>query len=288
MTTILKAVQEIEARAGGTPPPVTTAADERPATASHVLARVLVALGVGIAIGAGAIALRTSRSTPPAPPPVDVAGGPAHLAMRPPAVDAPQPYGHDGPAGRLAAATGTGGAQRPREPVAPDERPWGRVEKKTAAREAPPEAESPSLHQEPPLLHEEAPSLHQEAPSRREKAPIAAEPPPRRAGVAERPDRRVEPAAAAPRGDARASANPRAAAGARRSSAWTPAGVRVEVTAIRYADDAGERTAALRIGDRAVTLRQGESVGGLEVQLISHDAVYFRSGRDIFAVDAPR
>ena len=277
MTTILKAVQEIEARAGATTPPATTPRDEPPATASHVLTRVLIALSVGVAIGVAAMVMRSAPSTP----------APDEVAREP----------------RAAAPAAAG---PPRDAVARQEAPWGRVDKKTAAAheplraaaaEPPPYGDAP-VASEPASAYPEPPTAA--PPSRRADAPAAAERPSRSADTpvaALAPSRRVDaPVATEPprrgdtpvRRDTRANANPGRAAGTRGSSGWTPAGVRVEVTAIDYVENADERTAALRIGGRPVTVHQGESVSGLEVQLILPKAVYLRSGRDIFAVDAPQ
>jgi len=273
MTTILKAVQEIEARAGATTPPATTPRDEPPATASHVLTRVLIALSVGVAIGVAAMVMRSAPSTPA---PDEVAREPRAAA---PAAAGP-PRAPDASSKTAADAVGTHAAQPPRDAVAREEAPWGRVDKKTAAAreplraaaaEPPPYGDAP-VASEPAAAYPEPPTAA--PPSRRVDAPVATEPPRR----GDTPARR----------DTRANANPGRAAGTRGSSGWTPAGVRVEVTAIDYAENAGERTAALRIGGRPVTLHQGESVSGLEVQLILPKAVYLRSGRDIFAVDAPQ
>ncbi len=272
MTTILKAVQEIEARAGAAPPPATTSRDERPGTASRVLVRVLLALCVGIAIGAAAVAVHTSRPAPPAPAPAEPAHEAAHVAAPPAHAAAPHP--RDPSSATIADATRIHSGQPARDAVAPEEQPWGRVEKKSAAGDAPRAAavEAPSPHAPAAELQSRPADARGAAmPARRSNA-RAAEAPSRRSGAAAHDDAR---------------ANARAAAGAHQSSGWTPAGVRVEVTAIDSADNAGGRTATLRIGDRTVTLRQGESASGLEVQLIRPDAVYLRSGRDIFAVDAP-
>jgi len=57
---------------------------------------------------------------------------------------------------------------------------------------------------------------------------------------------------------------------------------------IAYSLDVMHRAATLRIEGRPVTLHQGESASGLEVQLILPDSVYLRSGGEIFAVDVGR
>jgi hypothetical protein len=77
------------------------------------------------------------------------------------------------------------------------------------------------------------------------------------------------------------------AAAASSGEPWTEMVLRLE--SIRYATAPAERTATLRIdGAPPVTLRQGESASGLEVQLILPKAVYVRLGADVFALGDPR
>jgi hypothetical protein len=69
----------------------------------------------------------------------------------------------------------------------------------------------------------------------------------------------------------------------------TPAESTLRVESIRYAEAPGERTVALAIdGSPSVSLRQGESAGGVEVQLILPGAVYVRRGPDVFALGTVR
>ena len=63
----------------------------------------------------------------------------------------------------------------------------------------------------------------------------------------------------------------------------------VRLRSIGYVAAAERRSATLTIdGGPAVTLRQGESASGVEVQLILRDAVYVRHGADVFAVGVER
>jgi hypothetical protein len=81
--------------------------------------------------------------------------------------------------------------------------------------------------------------------------------------------------------------SPAVAAGASPEQPWTETVLRLE--SIRYAKAPAERTATLRIdGAPPVTLRQGESASGFEVQLILPEAVYVRLGADVFALGDPR
>ena len=62
----------------------------------------------------------------------------------------------------------------------------------------------------------------------------------------------------------------------------------VEVKSFAYSPDPAKRVVTLRLdGTRVVKLREGESAGGFEVQLIAPDAVYLRHGGSIFAVGMP-
>ena len=68
-----------------------------------------------------------------------------------------------------------------------------------------------------------------------------------------------------------------------------PADSTLRLESIHYAEAPGERTVALAIdGAPSVSLRQGESVGGVEVQLILPAAVYVRRGPDVFALGTVR
>jgi hypothetical protein len=63
----------------------------------------------------------------------------------------------------------------------------------------------------------------------------------------------------------------------------------VRVQAVAYAPAPEKRSATLAIdGAPAVTLRQGESARGIEVQLILRDQVYLRYGADVFAAGVER
>ncbi len=62
---------------------------------------------------------------------------------------------------------------------------------------------------------------------------------------------------------------------------------RISISAIAYATRTQNRTVTLSIdGGAPVTLREGESAGTLDVQLIEPDSVYLRHGGQIFAVQA--
>jgi hypothetical protein len=64
-----------------------------------------------------------------------------------------------------------------------------------------------------------------------------------------------------------------------------PAQPRVQLKAIVYAENASDSTATLRInGERAVTLHEGDSIGGVEVQLILPDTVYLHYGGNVFTI----
>jgi hypothetical protein len=80
-----------------------------------------------------------------------------------------------------------------------------------------------------------------------------------------------------------AAATPTAAPGT--AAAPTPAKPSLRLEAVHYAEAPGERTVTLAIdGAEPVTLRQGESMGGVDVQLILPAAVYVRRGADVLAL----
>jgi hypothetical protein len=71
--------------------------------------------------------------------------------------------------------------------------------------------------------------------------------------------------------------------------AATPGTSTVRVQSIGYSPAEGKRTVTLAVdGASAVTLHQGESAGGVEVQLIMPEAVYVRRGADVFALGVVR
>jgi hypothetical protein len=78
----------------------------------------------------------------------------------------------------------------------------------------------------------------------------------------------ADPPARPPRGGTRASEMPS-----------------VQVRGIAYDSDSAARTVTLRVaGGRAVTLHEGQSASGVNVQLIMPNVVYLRHGGDIFAL----
>ncbi len=59
---------------------------------------------------------------------------------------------------------------------------------------------------------------------------------------------------------------------------------RLGLESIRYVAPPAERTVTLRIDGAPVTLHQGESAGGIEVQLIMREGVYVRQAGDVIAL----
>ena len=60
--------------------------------------------------------------------------------------------------------------------------------------------------------------------------------------------------------------------------------IRLGLESIRYVAPPAERTVTLRIDGAPVTLHQGESAGGIEVQLIMREGVYVRQAGDVIAL----
>jgi len=70
--------------------------------------------------------------------------------------------------------------------------------------------------------------------------------------------------------------------------ALVPGEPNVQLQSIAYSQNPGGRTVTLRIDGRPTTLHEGESAGGIEVQLILRDAAYLRHGGSVFAVSPGR
>jgi hypothetical protein len=63
-----------------------------------------------------------------------------------------------------------------------------------------------------------------------------------------------------------------------------PGNTGVRLKSIHYVESSTKRTVTLFIGTEVATLHEGESVGGVEVQLILPDMVYIRNGGSVSAV----
>ncbi len=64
-----------------------------------------------------------------------------------------------------------------------------------------------------------------------------------------------------------------------------PAQPRVQLKAIAYGEKASDSSVTLRInGGDVVTLHEGDSIGGVEVQLILPDTVYLHYGGNVFTI----
>lgn len=58
----------------------------------------------------------------------------------------------------------------------------------------------------------------------------------------------------------------------------------VQLKSVRYSADATKRSATLVVGAETATLREGQSIHGIEVQLILPDRVYVREGGSVSAI----
>src|SRR5205807_959226 len=112
--------------------------------------------------------------------------------------------------------------------------------------------------------------------------------PPAWLGRAEPPRARVAPEASPSEGMPAASRAPQAPA--QPSGAASPAqdDSVVAVSAISYSPDVGRRSVTLRVGGTLVTLREGQSARGVEVQLILPGSVYVRRGAEITVLEPER
>ena len=55
-----------------------------------------------------------------------------------------------------------------------------------------------------------------------------------------------------------------------------------------FSSHVGQRTVTLLVNGTRATLHQGESLGGVEVQLIMADGAYLQRGADVFFIGKPR
>jgi hypothetical protein len=71
--------------------------------------------------------------------------------------------------------------------------------------------------------------------------------------------------------------------------AYVPGERPIQVRSIAYSRNSAARTVTLLFDEEhAVTLHEGESADGVEVQLILRDTVYLRQGSTVFAVSHGR
>ena len=112
--------------------------------------------------------------------------------------------------------------------------------------------------------------------------------PPAWLGRAEPPRARVAPGASPSESIPAASRAPQAPA--QPSGAASPAqdDSVVAVSAISYSPDVGRRSVTMRVGGTLVTLREGQSTHGVEVQLILPGSVYVRRGAEITVLEPER
>jgi len=105
---------------------------------------------------------------------------------------------------------------------------------------------------------------------------------PTSAPAAERP-------AASPARDPAAAASPEPApAEARDEPRPSSSGGQVAVESIAYAANSAERTATMRFHGRRVTVRQRDSIDGIEVQLIMPNGVYLQHGSEVYLLPLTR
>jgi len=62
----------------------------------------------------------------------------------------------------------------------------------------------------------------------------------------------------------------------------------VVVESISYSENGGARVATIRYHGRRVTLRQHETVGDIEVQLIMPNGVYVQRGGEVYLLPVTR
>jgi hypothetical protein len=84
----------------------------------------------------------------------------------------------------------------------------------------------------------------------------------------------------------RTQAHAREASGRMRAAEFELGAPTIRVQSISYSTDPSQRLVTLRIGKEApVTLHEGESAKGVEVQLVLRDTVYVRHRGNVMALD---
>jgi len=133
-----------------------------------------------------------------------------------------------------------------------------------------------------------------DAPQPAAPPPPASEPavgsaaPPAWLGRADPPRARVAPEAAASERLPAGSRAPQAPAQPSRAASLTPDDSVIAVSSINYSPDVGRRSVTLRVGGTPVTLREGQSTHGVDVQLILPGQVYVRRGAEITVLEPER
>lgn len=258
MSTVLKAVQELDRRGA----PLTAAdiqADDARRGASMALAGGALLLVLVGAVMARRVLREDSPPTIVAAPAAVAVAAPARVAGRAPQLPAASVIQAPSEVPSTVGASAGAVAVRPAEVAA---LPWGRIESPDA--DARPDAAS--------------------APR-----PDALVPQPKRVAVRRSPreiDERQSPrdidAPPAPREIAVRPGPREISAPARPTSSGVPP---IDVRAIVFADEVSARKVVLRIGNGpSVTLRQGESSDGIDVQVITENSVYMRHNGNIFSV----
>jgi hypothetical protein len=245
VTTILKAVEELERRRAATAPHPEARAIEEPRRRWSWLAALvtLTSAVAALVFFVSGLYLR-QQTAETAAPSEQTAVNPQQPAHRPVAQEAPAT--DELPRPSLA----NQGAAAPREDVPPATAPL------VAA--VPVQKIAPHPNPQAPQIEALAPTdgAHETSPRRAES---------RRAAIHRSETQRVEVRASAPRGSAPG----------------------IQVKSISYSPAPAQRMVTLRIGGAGlVTLHEGDSVSGVEVQLILSDAVYLRRGGSVFAVGA--
>jgi hypothetical protein len=262
MSTVLKAVQQLDGR--GAP---LTAADLQ-AVEGRRRASVSLAAAALLVVLTGVLVARRMGHEEPPPTVVRVPVAAPEAVAPPPAPVARvmlAPSDVSPPIGASAAMV----AVRRAEVAAP---PWGRIE-------SPDGAPGPEV----------APAARRAVPASEPKR-VAARPAPARELEARRARPGLDARHAPPDVDAREAAPAMAArsapreidAPARPTSSGVPP---IDVVAIIFSEEASARKAVLRIdGHSPVTLRQGESSHGIDLQIITERSVYMRHNGNIFSV----
>jgi hypothetical protein len=80
----------------------------------------------------------------------------------------------------------------------------------------------------------------------------------------------------------------RPAAAAEPGTAAAPRAVGLSLVRVNYSESRSERTATLRIDGSAIVIHEGETVQGIELQLVTAEGAYVRRGGEVLMLAPSR
>jgi hypothetical protein len=151
-----------------------------------------------------------------------------------------------------------------------------------AERSEAPDDAAPVADAAPP----EAPPVEQPALAEAAEPEAAPSAPPAWLERVQPPRARVASAGSPPERELSAASTPRSAPPPEVASAGQ--GADIAVRSITYSPDGRRRSATVRVNGQVATVHEGETVHGVEVQLILPGSIYIRHGADIVVLEPER